>query len=165
MTTQLETHSSSSAIETTPTVTEQQMIEARRIAAWERDHAQIQDFFNDPMKYVSTFWQEYKPIVYVLGAILATVFAFNIIFGIINFVTHLPVISGLLELVGLGYSVWFVNRYLMKAETRQELSRKLESMKQDMIGATKPVTDEFMNTVEPAAKELKHAIEAEQSPS
>jgi len=165
MTTQLEMQSSS-AVETKElSITEQQLIEARRIAAWERDHAQIQDFFNDPMKYVSAFWQEYKPIVYILGAFLGTLFALNVVFGIINFVTHLPIISGLLELVGLGYTVWFVNRYLMKAETRQELSQKVETIKQDVIGATKPATDEFVNTVQPAIEEFKQTIEAEQSPS
>lgn len=165
MTTQLEMQSKSAIATPEQSITEQQIIEARRIAAWERDRAQIEDFFNDPMKYVSTFWQEYKPIVYILGAILAALFALNITLGIIGFVTHLPIISGLLELVGLGYTVWFVNRYLMKAETRQELSQKLESIKQDVIGATKPATDEFINTVQPAVEEFKNTIEAEQSPS
>lgn len=160
MTTQLEMQSSS-AMDTT----EQQMIEARRIAAWERDRAQIEDFFNDPMKYVSAFWQEYKPIVYILGAILAALFALNVVFGIIGFVTNLPIISGLLELVGIGYTIWFVNRYMMKAETRQELSQKMEVMKQDVIGATKPAADEFKSAIEPAVTEFKNAIEAEQSPS
>lgn len=160
MTTQIDLQSNS-----TIDTTEQQIIEARRLAAWERDRAQIQDFFSDPMKYVSTFWQEYKPIVYILGAILTAVFALNLVLGIIGFVTHLPIISGLLELVGLGYTVWFVNRYLLKAETRQELSQKLEEMKQDVIGATKPAADEFKNAIQPAVDDFKNAIEAEQSPS
>lgn len=160
MTTQIDLQSNS-----TIDTTEQQIIEARRLAAWERDRAQIQDFFSDPMKYVSTFWQEYKPIVYILGAILTALFALNLVLGIIGFVTHLPIISGLLELVGLGYTVWFVNRYLLKAETRQELSQKLEEMKQDVIGATKPAADEFKNAIQPAVDDFKNAIEAEQSPS
>ncbi|GAP95625.1 CAAD domain-containing protein [Leptolyngbya sp. NIES-2104] len=160
MTTQIDLQSNS-----TIDATEQQIIEARRLAAWERDRAQIDDFFNDPMKYVSTFWQEYKPIVYILGAILAALFALNIVFGIIGFVTHLPIVSGLLELVGLGYTVWFVNRYLLKSETRQELSQTMEEMKQDVIGATKPATDEFKNAIQPAVDDFKNAIGAEQSPS
>ncbi|MBW4527667.1 MAG: CAAD domain-containing protein [Phormidium tanganyikae FI6-MK23] len=148
MTTQVEIKSSS-AIEPAPEAIDQQIIEARRIAAWERDHAQIRDFFSDPMKYISAFWQEYKPIVYILGAILFTLFALNVVFGIIGFVTSLPIISGLLELVGIGYTVWFVNRYLLKAETRQQLSQKVEELKQDVIGAAKPVTDEFKNAIDP----------------
>lgn len=149
MTTQLEIQSNS-AISTT----EQEQIEARRLAAWERDHAQIEDFFNDPMKYITTFWQEYKPIAYILGAVLVTLFALKITFGVIGFVTSLPIISGLLELVGIGYTIWFVNRYLLKDETRQELSQKVEGIKQDVMGAAQPAIDEF-----------KDAIEVEQSPS
>lgn len=160
MTTQIDLKSNS-----TIDTTEQQIIEARRLAAWERDRAQIEDFFNDPMKYVSAFWQEYKPIVYILGAFLTALFALNVVLGIIGFVTHLPIISGLLELVGLGYTVWFVNRYLLKSETRQELSQKMEEMKQDVIGATKPAADEFKNAIQPAVDDFKNAIEAEQSPS
>ncbi|MBD1822424.1 CAAD domain-containing protein [Cyanobacteria bacterium FACHB-DQ100] len=152
MTTQIEMPSSS-AIEPTPTtveqMTEQEMIEARRLAAWERDRAQIEDFFSDPMKYISAFWQEYKPIVYVLGAILVSLFALNLIFGVIGFVTSLPIISGLLELVGIGYTVWFVNRYLLKVETREELSQMMDGMKQDVIGAAQPIADDFKNAINP----------------
>lgn len=148
MTTQVEIQSNS-AIEPAPEAIDQQLIEARRLAAWERDRAQIEDFFNDPMKYISAFWQEYKPIVYVLGTILVALFALKIVFGMIGFVTSLPIINGLLELVGIGYTVWFVNRYLLKAETRRELSQQLEEVKQDVIGAAKPVAEDFKNAIEP----------------
>jgi len=148
MTTQLEMQSNS-AIDPTSEATEQAIIEARRLAAWERDRAQIEDFFNEPMKYISAFWQEYKPIAYVLGTILLTLVTLKVVFGIIGFFMNLPVISGLLELVGIGYTVWFVSRYLMKAETRQELSQKVEEIKQEVIGAAQPVADDFKSAIEP----------------
>ncbi|MER3435203.1 MAG: hypothetical protein C4288_17750 [Leptolyngbya sp. ERB_1_1] len=147
MTTQLDMQSNS-AIGTTSEAIDQEMIEARRLAAWERDRAQIEDFFNDPMKYISAFWQEYKPIVYVLGAILLASIVLKVVFGIIGFFTNLPIISGLLELVGIGYTIWFVSRYLVKAETRQELSQKVEEIKQDVVGAAQPVADDFKNAIE-----------------
>ncbi len=148
MTTQVELKSSS-AIEPASETVDQQIIEARRLAAWERDRAQIEDFFSDPMKYISAFWQEYKPIVYVLGVVLAALFTLKIVFGVIGFVTSLPIISGLLELVGIGYTIWFVNRYLLKAETRQELTQQVEEIKQDVIGAARPVAEDFKNAIEP----------------
>jgi hypothetical protein len=147
MTTQLETLPEVSEQET------QEMIEARRLAAWERDRVQIEDFFNNPGKYISAFWQEYKPIVYVLGAVLAALFALNIVLGIVGFVTGLPLIGGLLELVGIGYTVWFVNRYLLKAETRQELSQQVESIKQDVIGAATATQEKVMDAIETEAVE------------
>ena len=148
MTTQIETNPSSTVKVSTQTP-EQQMIEARRLAAWERDRTQINDFFNSPMKYISAFWQEYKPIVSVIGAIVLALLALKVTLGVIGFITGLPLVGGLLELVGIGYTVWFVNRYLLKAETRQELSYKLEDVKQDVIGATKPVADEFKQAINP----------------
>jgi len=145
MTTQLETLPEVSDRET------QEMIEARRLMAWERDRVQIEDFFNNPGKYITAFWQDYKPIVYVLGAILAALFALNIVLGIVGFVTGLPLIGGLLELVGIGYAIWFTNRYLLQAETRQELSQKMESIKQDVIGAATATQEKAMDTLDTKA--------------
>jgi hypothetical protein len=135
-------------LETRPEIIDQEIIEARRLMAWERDRAQIQDFFGDPMKYVTAFWQEYKPIVYVLGSILAALFALRIVLGIVGFITSLPLIGGLLELVGIGYSIWFTNRYLLKAETRQELFQKVDEIKQDVTGAANSAQEKMLDTID-----------------
>lgn len=147
MTTQLETLAESDQ-ET------QAMIEARRLAAWERDRAQIEDFFSHPSKYIGAFWQEYQPIVYVLGTILAALVALKIVLGIVGFVTGLPLIGGLLELVGIGYSIWFINRYLLQAEARQELSQKVEEIKQDVIGAATATQEKILDTIDTEATDI-----------
>jgi hypothetical protein len=140
-------------IETPPEMIEQEVIEARRLMAWERDRAQIEDFFSDPSKYVRAFWQEYKPIVYVLGSISIALLALKIVLGIIGFVTGLPLVGGLLELVGIGYSIWFTNRYLLKAETRQELSQQIEEIKQDVIGAANSTKAQVLDAIDAEAVE------------
>ncbi|MDB9484734.1 CAAD domain-containing protein, partial [Dolichospermum circinale CS-537/05] len=38
------------------------------------------------------------------------------------------------ELIGLFYSVWFAFRYLLKFDTRQELSQKFNAFKQRSFG-------------------------------
>lgn len=38
----------------------------------------------------------------------------------------IPVVAPTFELIGIGYSVWFVSRYLLKASNKQELAQKLE---------------------------------------
>ncbi|HTL89398.1 MAG TPA: CAAD domain-containing protein [Leptolyngbya sp.] len=143
------TQTPSNAIEVSPEAIDQQVIEARRLIAWERDRAQIEDFFNQPMKYISAFWQEYKPIAYLLGTTILVLVALKIVLGVIEFVTDLPLIGGFLELVGIGYSIWFFNRYLWKVEARQELSQTVEVLKQDVIGVTEPVIEEFKSAIEP----------------
>jgi hypothetical protein len=39
-----------------------------------------------------------------------------------------------MELVGLGYSSWFVYRYLLFKESRAELLEDIESLKQQISG-------------------------------
>jgi hypothetical protein len=140
-------------LETRPEEIDQKLIEARRLMAWERDRAQIEDFFNEPGKYIRAFWQEYKPIIYVLGAIFAALVALKVVLGLVGFVTGLPLIGGLLELVGIGYSVWFTNRYLLKAETRQELFQKVDELKQDVIGAANSTKEKMLDSIDTEAVE------------
>lgn len=141
MTSQLQT-TKSSGIEPSAEALEREVLEARNKLAWERDRAQIDDFFNHPLKYISAFWEEYKPIVYTVATLAIALFAVRIVFGVVHFITGLPLIGSLIELVGIGYSVWFANRYLLKAETRQELSRKIDELKQDVAGATEAIVQE-----------------------
>lgn len=135
-------------LEARPEVIDQELIEARRLMAWERDRAQIEDFFNEPGKYIRAFWQEYKPIIYVLGAIFTALVALKIALGLIEFVTGLPLSGGLLELVGIGYSVWFANRYLLNAETRQELSQKVDELKQEVVGAASSTQEKMLDSID-----------------
>ncbi|XP_025819868.1 protein CURVATURE THYLAKOID 1A, chloroplastic-like isoform X2 [Panicum hallii] len=44
------------------------------------------------------------------------------------------VLPGLLELVGLGYSGWFVYRYLLFQENRKELANNFDALKKRITG-------------------------------
>ncbi|KAL9228879.1 hypothetical protein vseg_004411 [Gypsophila vaccaria] len=69
-------------------------------------------------------------LVYGGGAIVA-VWLSSIIVGAINSVPLLPKI---MELVGLGYSGWFVYRYLLFKSSRKELAEDIESLKKKIAG-------------------------------
>ncbi|MBA0732696.1 hypothetical protein Gogos_016769, partial [Gossypium gossypioides] len=64
-------------------------------------------------------------ILYGGGAIVA-VWLSSIFVGAINSVPLLPKI---MELVGLGYTGWFVYRYLLFKSSRKELATDIESLK------------------------------------
>ena len=70
---------------------------------------------------------EDKPTVllYGGGAVVA-LWLTSVVVGAINAVPLLPKI---LELVGLGYTGWFVYRYLLFKESRKELADDIESLK------------------------------------
>jgi hypothetical protein len=46
----------------------------------------------------------------------------------------------LLELVGLGYVIWFSYRYLLTVENRRELSQKLNRLKGRVLGGTEELS-------------------------
>ncbi|PAN08148.1 hypothetical protein PAHAL_1G391600 [Panicum hallii] len=69
-------------------------------------------------------------ITYAGGAIVA-LWLTSVIVGAINSVPLLPKI---MELVGLGYTGWFVYRYLLFKEGRKELADDIESLKKRIAG-------------------------------
>ncbi|GMH17288.1 hypothetical protein Nepgr_019129 [Nepenthes gracilis] len=69
-------------------------------------------------------------LLYGGGAIVA-VWLSSTVVGAINSVPLLPKI---MELVGLGYTGWFVYRYLLFKSGRKELAEDIESLKKKVAG-------------------------------
>ncbi|CAH9131716.1 unnamed protein product [Cuscuta epithymum] len=69
-------------------------------------------------------------LLYGSGAIFA-VWLSSAVVGAINSVPLLPKI---MELVGLGYSGWFVYRYLLFKSNRKELAEEIEQLKKKISG-------------------------------
>ncbi|KAG7619220.1 Cyanobacterial aminoacyl-tRNA synthetase CAAD domain [Arabidopsis suecica] len=70
-------------------------------------------------------------LIYGGGAIVA-VWLSSIVVGAINSVPLLPKV---MELVGLGYTGWFVYRYLLFKSSRKELAEDIESLKKKIAGS------------------------------
>ncbi|XP_020595056.1 protein CURVATURE THYLAKOID 1A, chloroplastic, partial [Phalaenopsis equestris] len=68
--------------------------------------------------------------VYGGGAIVA-LWLSSIIISAINSV---PLLPKLMELIGLGYTGWFVYRYLLFKSSRKELAEDIESLKKKIAG-------------------------------
>ncbi|RYR75103.1 hypothetical protein Ahy_A02g009785 isoform A [Arachis hypogaea] len=69
-------------------------------------------------------------LLYGGGAIVA-VWLSSILVGAINSVPLLPKI---MELVGLGYTGWFVYRYLLFKSSRKELAEDIDGLKKKITG-------------------------------
>mmetsp|Transcript_17162 Transcript_17162/g.44015 ORF Transcript_17162/g.44015 Transcript_17162/m.44015 type:complete len:157 (-) Transcript_17162:78-548(-) len=68
--------------------------------------------------------------VYAGGAVVLLWFSSTII-GAIN---NVPVLPKLMELVGLGYTAWFVYRYLLFKSSREELISDVDELKKKITG-------------------------------
>lgn len=71
------------------------------------------------------------------GGALVTLWLSSTIIGAVNSV---PLLPKLLELVGLGYTGWFVYRYLLFKSSRKELVSDIEELKGKITGATGTMT-------------------------
>lgn len=74
--------------------------------------------------------------IYAGGALVALWLSSTIV-GAINAV---PLLPKLMELIGLGYTGWFVYRYLLFKSSRKELVEDIEVLKGKITGAVESET-------------------------
>jgi len=83
---------------------------------------------DDVLKTIADKWDETENkstvITYVAGA-TAAVWLSSTLVGAINAV---PLLPKMMELVGLGYSTWFVYRYVLFKENRKELVEQVDAL-------------------------------------
>ena len=84
--------------------------------------------------YVGQFFADYKQPLITLGMFAAAIITVKVTLAILDALNDIPLLAPMLELVGLGYTGWFVWRYLWKASNRQELSTEFEAIKKQILG-------------------------------
>ncbi|KAK9112876.1 hypothetical protein Scep_020395 [Stephania cephalantha] len=72
------------------------------------------------------------PTVLIYGS--TSLFALWIASAVVGAIDAIPLLPKVLELVGLGYSVWFSYRYLIFKENRGEVLAKIDELKKEIIG-------------------------------
>ena len=102
---------------------------------WQRVGSQISDFLAQLPDYIGKFFNDYKQPITSVALILASIITVKVVLAVLTALNDVPLLSPTFELVGIGYSVWFVNRYLLKASTRQELGEEIDTLKGQVIGS------------------------------
>ncbi len=74
-----------------------------------------------------------KPLVW-LGLAAVTIIALQAIGGALNSINRIPLVLPTFELIGVGYTIWFVIRYLLKSQTRQELKKISGNITEQILG-------------------------------
>jgi hypothetical protein len=91
-------------------------------------------FFAELPEYLGEFFSEYQRPLTTLGLILASVITVKVTLAVLDAINDIPLLAPTFELVGIGYSAWFVYRYLLRASNRQELSEEFKTLKGQVIG-------------------------------
>jgi hypothetical protein len=80
------------------------------------------------------FLADYRQLLITLGLLFGSIVTFKLTFALLSALNEIPLVQPTLELVGLGYSAWFIYRFVFKAENRAELSDKYSTVKQKVVG-------------------------------
>lgn len=94
----------------------------------------VSKFLTGLPEYLSEFFGEYRRPLITLGLLFGGILAVKMTLALLDAVDDIPLLAPILQLVGLGYSAWFVYRYLLKASTRQELGQELGDLKDQIVG-------------------------------
>lgn len=105
---------------------------------WQQYGAQVSQFLADLPDYLGKFFNSYKQPIISLGLIFAAIIAVKVVLAVLDALNDIPLLAPTFELVGIGYSTWFVYRYLLKASTREELADEIQSIKGDFVGKQLP---------------------------
>ncbi|AFZ52532.1 CAAD domain-containing protein [Cyanobacterium aponinum UTEX 3222] len=103
-------------------------------SSWQEYVDLVVDFLAKVPEQLGSFFSDYQKPLTTTGLIVASAITVYITLSVLDAIDNIPLLSSILELVGLGYSVWFVTRYLLKASTRQELFSEFDSLKQQVLG-------------------------------
>ncbi len=100
----------------------------------EKNKEQVINIFSNFPDYISQFYQEYQSQFKVVGLLILTILTVRLIIGFLEVLEEIPVLSISFEFIGVGYSVWFVYRYLLRKSNRQELLDKIQEIKTEITG-------------------------------
>ena len=101
---------------------------------WQQISRQILEFLNQLPEYLGSIFNNNKQGLITLVLILSALVTVKVAIAVLDAVNGVPLLQPIFELIGVFYSLWFAFRYLLKFESRQELSQKFNSFKQQSLG-------------------------------
>ncbi|WP_373530189.1 CAAD domain-containing protein [Nostoc sp.] len=105
---------------------------------WLKYGEQISSFLATLPEYLGSFFNQYKQPLVTVGLIVGSIVGVKVLLAILDALNDIPLVAPTFELIGIGYSAWFVYRYLLKASTRQELTGEITILKSQVVGKEIP---------------------------
>lgn len=101
----------------------------------------VQEYLNVGSRFLSQIFDYLKEFVdsnqkslINLLLIFLGIIAVKVTLAIISAINDIPLLAPTFELVGLGYTGWFVYRYLLTNSSRQELGQEFQALKNQVMG-------------------------------
>ncbi|QYX34307.1 CAAD domain-containing protein [Sphaerospermopsis torques-reginae] len=101
---------------------------------WLKYGQQVSGFLGTLPDYVGNFFNQYKQPIISVGLVITAIVTVKVLLAVLDSLNGIPLVAPTFELIGIGYSAWFVYRYLLKASTRQELTSEITTLKSQVVG-------------------------------
>lgn len=101
---------------------------------WQQIIDQVLQILSELPAYVGGFFADYQRPIVTIGLIATAGISVKVTLAVLDAINDIPLLAPTFELIGLGYTAWFVNRYLLRAGNRQELSAQFNSLKNKVLG-------------------------------
>lgn len=101
---------------------------------WQQQVQPVVDVIAKLPNYIGQFFADYQQPLLVILLFIVAFITVKVTFAVLGAINGVPLLSPVFELVGLGYTGWFIYRYLLRASTRQELSSEFNNLKAQVVG-------------------------------
>ena len=85
--------------------------------------------------YLTEAYGEYRKPITTAGLLVIASLTVAVADGILDRLNTIPLFAPTFELIGLGFSGWFIFRYLLYAESREELKEEIDQVKGKIVGS------------------------------
>lgn len=99
---------------------------------WQEILAQIKEYLS--LDAINEILSDYRKPILATGVVLGSLVTLKVALAVLGAINEIPLMAPTFEMVGIGYSAWFLYRYILKASTREELSKNFNAVKRDVLG-------------------------------
>lgn len=92
------------------------------------------NFLSKIYDYIGEFVSDNEKLLVNLLLIFLAIVTVKVTLAILAAINDFPLLSPLFELIGLGYTAWFVYRYLWKESSREELKEEFKVLQSQVFG-------------------------------
>jgi valyl-tRNA synthetase len=107
-------------------------------ASWQKISATVaqflENFLDNPTGYFDNFFVDYKKPVLSLAILLGFGMTYKVLHSMLAAINDVPGLAAIFQLVGIGYSVQFGVRRVLKGETRDRVLTELKEIWADIKG-------------------------------
>jgi len=101
---------------------------------WQSFQVKASTFVENATSNTIAFFRNNQQLLSTLGWVLLALLGIRAVFAVLDVIDNIPLVTPLLKLIGLIYVGWFIWRYLLREQNRQELAQTINRVKTEVFG-------------------------------